>query len=109
MFENTTISSLDMPDKTANIELSMGDIQQRQTNGSLTTEYLSKGEIHNIHQLFIQFARNRSAFHKLKSQSKYKAREEFDNNIRDKPEISKNSISIANRIRQQFSGGNLPY
>lgn len=109
VFENTTITSLDMPDKTENIELSVGDIQQKHSNKSSITEYLSKGEIMNIHQLFIQFARNRSAFHKLKSQNKYKVREEFDDNIRDKPEISKNSISIANRIRQQFSGGNLPY
>ena len=60
-------------------EVSMWDILK---NSYDKIGCLSKKEIHHLHQEFIDLARNRSDFNKLRSKNKYKIREKFDDQLR---------------------------
>lgn len=72
--------------------------------------YLSKSQIINFHQIFLLFARNRSMHLKTMKMNKYKERYNYDNNLRIKPSLTKNSLRLARKIKSQYTGANkIPY
>ena len=60
-------------------EISMWDVGKNVSN---SFEYLTKKQISRIQKKYINFARNRSDFSKLRSQNKYQVRGEFDDQVR---------------------------
>ena len=66
--------------------------------------YFNDSLIAPFHQVFLQFARNRSYHLKLYKRNKYKQRDNYDNQIREKPSLGKNSINIAKRLRDKYLG-----
>ena len=71
---------------------------------------MNKKQINHFHQTFIQFARNRSSHFKMYKKDKYKNRSGYDDHMRQKPNLSKNSLQIARKLRNQYLGNKaVPY
>lgn len=77
-FENTNSGTVEENKN----ELSVNDIMRSTNPASELCNYLTEEELNKFHQSFMQFARNRSGFGKLKSQHRHKMRESYDDNMR---------------------------
>lgn len=85
-------------------EINCDDIQITTNVIEPPKAYLTKAQVNHFHQVFIQFARNRSLHFKMFKKDKYKKRDTYDDHLREKPSLSKNSLKLANKIKSQYGG-----